>query len=149
MELWIVTRYYSSCYFSGEKGTEVAYADMFLSFQNHPKCQRDCGIRAPSDPLVLALEKESKTKRGKLKWCYSVYSIGQRCRKLDKVYQTVAQEQDLVDDSLKPPHIKNRKGMRMRMQTQRMQTLLQAHTGLDRSGYRQRGSGTRGRKGIG
>ena len=46
------------------------------------------GLRAPSEPLVLALEKENKTKRGKLKQCCSVCNIGQRCTKSDKVYQT-------------------------------------------------------------
>ena len=75
----------------------------FSLLQNHPEWQRDCGLRAPSDPLVLALEKENKTKRGKLKQCCSVCSIGQKCTKLDKVYQSVAQEQDLVDDLFKPP----------------------------------------------
>ena len=72
------------------KRTEVAHADMFFSLRNHPEWQRDCGLRAPSDPLVLALEK--KTKRGKLKRSCSACSIGQRCAKSDKVYQTVAQE---------------------------------------------------------
>uniref|UniRef100_A0A8C3XWS1 Core shell protein Gag P30 domain-containing protein n=2 Tax=Catharus ustulatus TaxID=91951 RepID=A0A8C3XWS1_CATUS len=88
------------------KWTEVAYADMFFSLRNHPKWQRDCGLRAPSDPLVLALEKENKTKRGKLKRCCSACSIGQRCTKSEKVYQTVAQEQDLADDLLRSPHIR-------------------------------------------
>lgn len=86
------------------KWTEVSYADMFFSLRNHPEWQRDCGIRAPSDPLVLALEKENKTKRGRLKRCCSACSIGQRCTKSDKVYQSVAQEQNLADDLLKPPH---------------------------------------------
>ena len=75
----------------------------FSLLQNHPKWQRGCGLRAPSDPLVLALEKENKTKRGKLKQCCSVCSIGHKCTKLDKVYQSVAQERDLVDDLFKPP----------------------------------------------
>ena len=88
------------------KWTEAAYVDMFFSFQNHPKWQRVCGLRAPSDPLVLALEKENKTKRGKLKQCCWVCSTWQRCTKLDKVYQSVAQEQDLVDDLFKLPHIR-------------------------------------------
>ncbi|RMC04030.1 hypothetical protein DUI87_19367 [Hirundo rustica rustica] len=82
---------------------------MFFSLRNHPEWQRDCGIRAPSDPLVLALEKENKTKRGGLKRCCSACSIGQRCTKSDKVYQTVAQEQELVDDLLKPPHIRQKR----------------------------------------
>ena len=64
------------------------------------------GLRAPSDPLVLALEKENKTKRGKLKHCFSACSIGQRCTKSDKVYQAVTQEQDLADDLLRSPHIR-------------------------------------------
>ena len=67
------------------KWTEVSYADMFFFLQNHPKWQRDCGLRAPSDPLVLALEKENETKRGKLKqWC-SVCSIAKRFTKSDEV----------------------------------------------------------------
>uniref|UniRef100_A0A8C3UCP0 Core shell protein Gag P30 domain-containing protein n=1 Tax=Catharus ustulatus TaxID=91951 RepID=A0A8C3UCP0_CATUS len=87
------------------KWTEVAYADMFFSLRNHPEWQRDCRLRVPSDPLVLALEKK-ETKRGKLKRCCSACSIGQRCTKSDKVYQTVAQEQDLADDLLRSPHIR-------------------------------------------
>ena len=67
------------------KCTEVACADIFFSLRNHPEWQRDCGLRAPPDPLVLALEKENKTKRGKLKQCCSACSIGQRCTKSDKV----------------------------------------------------------------
>ena len=67
------------------KWTEVSYADMFFSLRNHPEWQWGCGLRAPSDPLVLALEKENKTKRGKLKQCCSACSIGQKCTKSDKV----------------------------------------------------------------
>lgn len=44
-------------------GDEVSYADMFFSLQNHLEWERDCGIRAPSDPLVLALEKENKANK--------------------------------------------------------------------------------------
>ena len=79
---------------------------MFFFLQNHPKWQRDCGLRAPSYPLVLTLEKENKTKREKLKQCCSACSIGEKCTKSDKVYQTVAQEQDLADDLLKSAHIR-------------------------------------------
>ena len=88
------------------KCTEVACADMFYSLRNHPKWQRDCGLMGPSDTLVLALEKGNKTKRRKLKRCCSACSIGQKCTKSDKVYQAVAEEQDLVDDLFKPLHIR-------------------------------------------
>lgn len=39
---------------------EVRCANMFFSLWHHPEWQRDCGIGAPSDPLVLALEKDNK-----------------------------------------------------------------------------------------
>ena len=63
------------------KWDEVMYADMFFTLRQHPEWQKKCGINlAPSDPLVLALEKD---KRGKteLKRCCSACSIGQRCLK--------------------------------------------------------------------
>lgn len=59
-------------------------------------------MRALSDPLVLALEKDRKAKKEKLKRCCSACSISQRYTRKDKVYQTVTQEQDL-DDFLRPP----------------------------------------------
>ncbi|RMC20325.1 hypothetical protein DUI87_01174 [Hirundo rustica rustica] len=100
---------------------------MFFSLRNHPEWQRDCGIRAPSDPLVLALEKENKTKRRGLKRCCSACSIGQRCTKSDKVYQTVAQEQDLVDDLLKPRHIRQERDEEEDADSEGADTLPIAH----------------------
>ncbi|KAL2298240.1 hypothetical protein Nmel_000525, partial [Mimus melanotis] len=65
--------------------------------------QRDCGIKPPSDPLVLALEKDCKAaNKGKLKHYYPSCSIGQKCTKSNKVYHTTAQEQDLTN-LFKPP----------------------------------------------
>lgn len=52
-----------------QKWVEGTYADMFVSLWNHPEWQRDCGIGAPSDPLVLALKKDNKASRGRLKPC--------------------------------------------------------------------------------
>ena len=57
----------------------------------------------PSDPLVLALEKDSKADRGNPQQCCSVCSINQRCTHSDKVYQTEAQEQELIDLFRPPP----------------------------------------------
>lgn len=35
------------------------YADMFFTLRQHPEWEKECGINlAPSDPLVLALEKD-------------------------------------------------------------------------------------------
>ncbi|TRZ06595.1 hypothetical protein HGM15179_020512, partial [Zosterops borbonicus] len=70
-----------------KKWSEVTYADMFFSLRNHPEWQRDCGMRPPSDPLVLALEKDNKATKGKPKRCCSTCSINQRCTHPDKVYQ--------------------------------------------------------------
>ncbi|KAM7041637.1 uncharacterized protein M8220_007978 isoform 1-T3 [Acridotheres tristis] len=59
-----------------QKWDEVMYADMFFTLRNHPEWQKDCGLNpAPSDPFVLALEKE---KQGK---CCSLCSTGQTCSK--------------------------------------------------------------------
>lgn len=79
------------------KRSEVSYCDVFFSLRNHPEWQRDCGIKAPLDPPVPALEKENKAKSGKLKRCCSACSVGQRCIKLDKVYQSTFQEQGSSD----------------------------------------------------
>ncbi|RMB89174.1 hypothetical protein DUI87_34436 [Hirundo rustica rustica] len=70
--------------------------------RNHPEWQRDCGMRSPSDPLVLALEKDNKATKGKPKRCCSTCSINQRCTHPDKVYQAEALEQE-TEDILKPP----------------------------------------------
>ncbi|XP_048178076.1 uncharacterized protein LOC125334894 [Corvus hawaiiensis] len=87
------------------KWEEVSYTDAFFSLRNHPEWQRDCGIKPPSDPMVLALEKENKKGRGRIKQCCSSCSIDQRCTRSDKVYQAAAQGQDddELTDLLKPP----------------------------------------------
>ncbi|RMB88920.1 hypothetical protein DUI87_34686 [Hirundo rustica rustica] len=59
-------------------------------------------MRSPSDPLVLALEKDNKATKGKPKRCCSTCSINQRCTHPDKVYQAEALEQE-TEDILKPP----------------------------------------------
>ncbi|KAL2307270.1 hypothetical protein Nmel_000223, partial [Mimus melanotis] len=57
---------------------------------------KNCGIRPPLYPLVLALEKDYKAaNKSKLKLCCSSCSVDQRCTKSDKVYHTTAQELDL------------------------------------------------------
>lgn len=62
-----------------QKWDEVMYADMFFTLRNHPEWQKDCGLNpTPSDPFVLALEKENQGKW--LKRC-SMCSIGQTCSK--------------------------------------------------------------------
>ncbi|RMC22136.1 hypothetical protein DUI87_03009 [Hirundo rustica rustica] len=71
-------------------------------FVNHPEWQRDCGMRSPSDPLVLAREKDNKATKGNPKRCCSTCSINQRCTHPDKVYQAEALEQE-TEDVLKPP----------------------------------------------
>ncbi|XP_016156731.1 PREDICTED: uncharacterized protein LOC107603883 [Ficedula albicollis] len=73
-----------------QKWQEVTYADTFFTLQKHPEWQWDCGIRPPSGPFVLTLEKDYKANRGKLKRCCSACSIDQRCIHPDKVYQTEA-----------------------------------------------------------
>lgn len=80
-----------------QKLQEVTYADMFFTLWNHPEWQRDCGIRPPSDPLVLALEKDNKANRGKPKRCCRTCSIYQRCTHPDKVYSMEAQEKELEE----------------------------------------------------
>lgn len=77
---------------------------MLFSLRNHPEWQKDCGIKPPSDPMVLALAKENKNSRGRIKRCCSSCSIGQRCTRSDKVYQAAAQRQDddALTDLLKP-----------------------------------------------
>ncbi|XP_039423543.1 uncharacterized protein LOC120409633 [Corvus cornix cornix] len=87
------------------KWEEVSYADAFFSLRKHPEWQRDCGIKPPSDPMVLALEKENNKGRRRIKRCCSSCSIGQRCTRSDKVYQAAAQGQDddELTDLLKPP----------------------------------------------
>lgn len=84
------------------KWDEAAYADMFFTLRNHPEWQRDCGIVPPQDPMVLALERgNSKGLKGKLRWCCSACSIGQRCTKTSKIHQ--GPEQDLIDVFKPPP----------------------------------------------
>lgn len=84
------------------KWEEVIYAHLFFSLLNLPEWQRDCGIGAPSDPLVLALEKD-KAKKEKLKQCCSTCSINQHCTHPDKVYPVDTQEQELGDLFRLPP----------------------------------------------
>lgn len=68
------------------KWDEISYADMFFILQNHPEWQIECGLGAPQDPMVLALEKDKRREgKGKLKRCCSACSIGQRCTRLGKV----------------------------------------------------------------
>uniref|UniRef100_A0A8C0UHS3 Core shell protein Gag P30 domain-containing protein n=1 Tax=Cyanistes caeruleus TaxID=156563 RepID=A0A8C0UHS3_CYACU len=63
-----------------QKWDEVMYADMFFTLRNHPEWQKDCGLNpVPSDPFVLALEKDNQGKW--LKHCCSMCSIGQTCSK--------------------------------------------------------------------
>ncbi|XP_067999133.1 uncharacterized protein [Melanerpes formicivorus] len=91
-----------------KKWDETIYADMFFYLREHPEFQRDCGVRAPSDPMVLALEKENKAKNKKqtqLKRCCSACSIGQRCLKLEEIkdlpefYQSPGKLQEVVTES--------------------------------------------------
>ena len=43
------------------KWDEVLYADMFFTLRIHPEWQKECSINlAPSDPLILALEKKGE-----------------------------------------------------------------------------------------
>ncbi|RMC15891.1 hypothetical protein DUI87_08096 [Hirundo rustica rustica] len=86
-----------------QKWQEVTYADMFFSLRNHPEWQRDCGIRPPSDPLILALEKDNKANKGKPKRCCSTCSINQRCSHPNKVYSAEVLEQEAVETLLPPP----------------------------------------------
>lgn len=54
--------------------------------------------------MMLAIEKENKKGRGRIKWCCLSCSIGQRCTRSDKVYQAAAQGQDdELTNLLKPP----------------------------------------------
>lgn len=46
-----------------QKWEEMAYADRFFSLRNHPEWQKDCGLRAPSDAFVLALEKGNEASK--------------------------------------------------------------------------------------
>ncbi|KAM3654276.1 uncharacterized protein VK521_016720 [Ammospiza maritima maritima] len=85
------------------KWDEVSYADMFFVLRNHQEWQKDCGIKSPSDPLVLALEKDNKAKRGQIKRCCSACSIGQRCMRSDKVYRSEEQERDTFEWVKGPP----------------------------------------------
>lgn len=85
------------------KWEEVSYADAFFSLRNDPEWQNDCGIITSSDPMILALEKENKKRREKINRCCSSCSTGQRCIRSDKVYQTVAQDDDELTDLLQPP----------------------------------------------
>uniref|UniRef100_A0A8C5TS32 Core shell protein Gag P30 domain-containing protein n=1 Tax=Malurus cyaneus samueli TaxID=2593467 RepID=A0A8C5TS32_9PASS len=63
-----------------QKWDEVMYADMFFTLRNHPEWQTDCGLNpAPSDPFVLALEKQNQAKW--FKNCCSLCSMGQTCPK--------------------------------------------------------------------
>lgn len=85
------------------KWDEVLYADMFFILRNHQEWQRDCGIRPPSDPLVLALEKENKAKGRQIKCCCSACSIRQWCMRSDKIYHSEEQEQDTFEWMKAPP----------------------------------------------
>lgn len=93
-----------------QKWQEVTYADMFFSLRNHPEWQRDCGIRPPSDPLVLALEKDNKANKEKLKRCCSTCSINQRCSHPSKVYATEILEQGTAEAFLPPPRNQEGRG---------------------------------------
>lgn len=92
-----------------QKWSEIAYADLFFTLRSHPEWQQDCGLRPPSDPLVLALEKENKASREKPKRCCSTCSINQRCTHPDKVYQVEAQEQEFAS-LLRPPPRRQERG---------------------------------------
>ena len=92
-----------------QKWHEVTYADMIFSVRNHPKWQRVCGIRPPSDPLVLALEKDNRANNGKPKRCCSTCSINQRCTPPDKVYCMAAQEEE-TEELFKPPPKRDKEG---------------------------------------
>ncbi|KAL9833503.1 uncharacterized protein GJ701_012949 isoform 1-T2 [Geothlypis trichas] len=87
------------------KWEEVSYYDMFFSLRNNPDWQRDCGIKALSDSLVLALEKENRNKMRELKRCCSACSIRQRCTRADKVYRVVLEEQEQDLDNLFSPYL--------------------------------------------
>lgn len=56
----IITPYYIMLFLRREgKWDEMLHVDMFFTFRRQPEWQKECGINlAPSDPLVLALEKE-------------------------------------------------------------------------------------------
>lgn len=68
-----------------EKWDETISVDMFFTLRNHPEWQRECGINpAPSDPLLLSLEKDEKKQRKEKppsRCCLSC-ATGQRCLKL-------------------------------------------------------------------
>lgn len=70
---------------------------MFFVLRNHQEWQKDCKIKPPSDPLVLALEKNNKAKEKQIKRCCSACSIEQQCIKSDKVYHSEEQEQDAFE----------------------------------------------------
>lgn len=65
----IMRPYYSLCFFlkQEQRWEEATYTDLFFSLWNHPKWQRDCGIKPPSNPLVLALEKDNEINERKPK----------------------------------------------------------------------------------
>nr|XP_032601347.2 uncharacterized protein LOC116807394 [Taeniopygia guttata] len=98
-----------------QKWQEVTYADMFFSLRNHPEWQRDCGIRPPSDPLVLALEKDNKANKEKLKRCCSTCSINQRCSHPSKAYATEILEQGTAEALLPPPRNQEGRGVEERV----------------------------------
>lgn len=60
-------------------------------------------VRPPSDPLVLAFEKDNKVNNEKPKRCCGACSINQRCTHPDKVYQVEAREQEVADLLKSPP----------------------------------------------
>ncbi|RMC02442.1 hypothetical protein DUI87_20834 [Hirundo rustica rustica] len=76
--------------------------------RNHPEWQRDCGTRPPSDPLILALERDNKANKGKPKRCCSTCSINQRCSHPNKVYSAEVLEQEAVEVLLPPPRKQER-----------------------------------------
>lgn len=69
-----------------KKWDEVMYADIFFTLRQHPEWQEESGINlAPSDPPVLAVEKDQNKHNGKtLKRCCSACSVGRRCLKLTR-----------------------------------------------------------------
>lgn len=59
---------------------------MFFTLRNHPEWQRECGMGAPRDPLVLALEKDRRAAgSGGIKRHCSACSVGQQCTRLTEV----------------------------------------------------------------
>lgn len=68
-----------------KKWDEVMCAVMVFTLRQHPEWRKERAINlAPSDPFVLALEKDQNKRNGKtLKRCCSACSIGRRCFKIN------------------------------------------------------------------